>query len=224
MSELPTRRAFNPARPNWAWSLCRGIARIIATLMFDLKVYHRHHIPRSGGVLVLSNHQSYLDPVLIGAHLRRPMSYLAKSELFSNRYFGALLRSLRAFPVKQGSGDVGAVKETIRRLQEGHMLTIFPEGSRCEDGQIGPILPGAALVVKRAGVPIIPCVVEGSFLAWPRSRKLPLRHPVSVMFGPPMQIDHLSAREITQLIDRTLRQMFEELRENRRHYERQNPR
>jgi len=207
---------FDPVRINWEWSLWRAMLRIVVTLMFDVKVYNRHHIPKTGGVLMISNHQSYADPVLIGAYLRRPMSYLAKSELFRNRIFGWWLLKLRAFPVKQGTGDVGAVKETIRRLKQGHMLNIFAEGGRCSDGEIGPIQSGAALVVKRAGVPIVPCVIDGAFEAWPSNRKFPKCHPIRVMYGPPLDVEGMSAKNITALIDRTLRAMFAELRAKRK--------
>jgi 1-acyl-sn-glycerol-3-phosphate acyltransferase len=190
----------------------RLLARPAVTLLFELNVYGRKYIPRKGGVLLVANHQSYLDPVLIGVYLARPMSYLAKSELFANRHFGWFIRSLNAFPVKQGAGDVGAVRETIRRLREGHMLSIFPEGSRTEDGTIGPMLPGAALVVKKAGVPIVPVAIHGSYDAWPKGHRI--FHPgyVSVMYGPPMDVSGLKADQITQLIDRTLRGMHAEVR------------
>jgi 1-acyl-sn-glycerol-3-phosphate acyltransferase len=191
------------------------ICRPIFAAMFQLKVYGRNHVPRRGGVLLVSNHQSYLDPVLVGLYLPRPMSYLAKSELFHNRFFRWLITSLNAFPVRQGAGDVGAVKEMIRRLREGHMLNMYPEGSRTEDGEMRPIEPGAALVVKRAGVPIVPCVIDGSFKAWPKQQKFPKPHRISVMYGPPLAIDGLKAAEITKLIDRTLRQMVAELRRRR---------
>ena len=206
----------DPERPGLMWKICRAIARLFASSFFSVKSHGRHHVPRTGGVLLVANHQSYLDPILLGVHLRRHMSYLAKSELFANKYFGALIRALYAFPVKQGAGDVGAVKETIKRLREGHMLNIFPEGSRSTDGEIGPVLPGAALVVKKAGVPVVPVVIEGSYDAWPKGRKLFHPHPVSVMYGPPLDMRGLGAREITQLIDRTLRTMFAELRERHR--------
>ena len=97
-------------------------------LVFDLKVYGRHHVPAKGGVLLISNHQSYLDPVLIGVYLERPMTYMAKSELFENKHFGWLIRALNAFPIKQRAGDVGAIKETIKRLKTGALLNVFPEG------------------------------------------------------------------------------------------------
>lgn len=206
------RNTIDPLRQTLIWRTLRMPARMLATLVFGFRAYHRHFVPQRGGVLLVANHQSYLDPVLLAVYLRRPMSYMAKSELFTNRHFGWLIRSLNAFPVKQGSGDVGAVRETIKRLREGHMLNIFPEGSRTRDGEIGPMLSGAALVVKKAGVPIVPVVIDGSYRAWPKGRKWFRSGTISVMYGPPMNLSGLGAREITDLIDRTLRSMFEQLR------------
>lgn len=208
----PPAQAVESPRESLLWQILRMPARLIATLVFDLKVYHREHVPNRGGVLLVANHQSYLDPVLLAVYLRRPMSFLAKSELFTNKHFGWLIRSLNAFPVKQGAGDVGAVRETVKRLRAGHILNIFPEGSRTLDGEIGPMQPGAALVVKKAGVPIVPVVIEGSWESWPKGRKFPRPCPISVMYGPAMDVSNLNGRQITELIDRTLRTMHAELR------------
>jgi len=116
-------------------------------VFFDLKVYGRHYVPPTGGVLLVSNHQSFLDPIVLSSAVDRTLSYLAKSELFRTRLFGGLLRSLNAFPVEQGAGDIGAVKEAIARLQEGHLLNVFPEGSRTDDGEMARLEKGVALVV-----------------------------------------------------------------------------
>jgi 1-acyl-sn-glycerol-3-phosphate acyltransferase len=208
---------IDPQTSGAFWEFCRMIARPLCVFLFDLKVYRRHHVPRTGGVLIVSNHQSYLDPVLVGVYLRRPMSYLAKSELFAgNRFFAWLIRRLRAFPVKQGAGDVGAVKEMVRRLKEGHVLNLYPEGSRTVTGEIGPIEPGAALVIRRAGVPVVPVAIDGSFEAWPKGQKRFRPYPIRVMYGPPLNIEGMKANEITAVIDRTLRRMLEELRGMRR--------
>jgi 1-acyl-sn-glycerol-3-phosphate acyltransferase len=115
------------------WKSLQAIARVLTTLLFDLKVYGLENIPEHGGALVVSNHQSNLDPVVLNARLRRPMSYVAKSELFEiNPYITLLLRLLGAFPVHQGHGDVHAVKESIQRLHEGRLLNIYPEGAHIE--------------------------------------------------------------------------------------------
>jgi 1-acyl-sn-glycerol-3-phosphate acyltransferase len=194
------------------YRLIRAIARILFTLLFDLKVYGKHHVPSQGGVLIISNHQSYLDPVLLGVMLDRPMSFLAKSELFTNKHFSWLIRALNAFPIRQRAGDIGALKTLIQKLKDGHMPSMFPEGARTWTGELLPIEPGASLVIRRARVPVVPAIIQGSFEAWPRTKKMFRTHPIAVMYGPRLQTDGLKADEITQLIDRTFREMIAELR------------
>ncbi len=205
-----------PLKRTPLWVGLQMLLRVLTTLMFDLRVYGTKNVPPTGGALILSNHQSFLDPVALVAQLRRPVSFLARSGLFDNPFFGRLIRALNAFPVRQGEGDIGAVKETIKRLREGHALIMYPEGSRTEDGEIGPIEPGAALIVRRAGVPIVPAVVEGSFAAWPRSRRIFRLASIGVLYGPPLQTDGLKAAEITKLIDDTLHAMLIDLRRRMR--------
>ena len=195
------------------YSFMRALLRILSSVWFDLKVYGKENVPQTGGVLLVANHQSFLDPAVIGVQLPRKASYLAKSELFHNPVFGWIIRNCNAFPVRQGEGDVGAVKETIRRLREGHMLTVFPEGGRSEDGELQPILNGAALVVRKAEVPVVPVVVDGSFKAWSKHRKIWQRHPVRVLFGKPAVVHQMKAKEITEFIDHQFHELMAELRE-----------
>lgn len=197
---------------SFAWKSLQAISRILTTLLFDLKTYDRQNVPKTGGVLLVANHQSYLDPVLVAVQLYRPVSFLAKSELFTNPYFGWLIRLLHAFPVRQGEGDVGAVKETIRRLQEGYALNIYPEGSRTETGEIGPLEKGVALVIRRAGVPVVPVAIDGSFLAWPKRRKLFRPHPVRVIYGKPMDMSQMKGDQIVEELQRQLRTLQAALR------------
>jgi len=207
--------AYIPRRRSLLWCVLQALLRIMATLVFDLKVWGKRNVPPTGGVLLATNHQSFLDPILVGVQLYRPVSYLARSTLFDNRYFGWLIRALHAFPVRRGEGDVGAMKETIRRLKEGHALNIFPEGSRSEDGEIAKIKSGIALVIRRAGVPVVPVAIDGSFAAWPKGSKLPRPHPIRMMYGKPMDLAHLKPDEIAAALDRELRQMQARLREYR---------
>jgi 1-acyl-sn-glycerol-3-phosphate acyltransferase len=206
----PVKAKEIPAGFMYRWG--RGVCRIWTDLWFELKVYGRHHVPRHGGVLIVSNHQSYLDPVLLGVKLIRPLSFMAKSDLFENPRFSWLIRNLNAFPVRLGEGDVGALKETIRRLEEGHALNVFPEGTRSPDGELLPIQPGVGLIIRRAGVPVVPAVIHGSFDAWPRDDKFPHRHPIRVEFGPPLDLVDLKAAQIVKKIDTTLHTMFDKLR------------
>ncbi|HEX5243352.1 MAG TPA: lysophospholipid acyltransferase family protein [Tepidisphaeraceae bacterium] len=197
------------------WRVLQVLARIVCTILFDLRVYGDRHIPRKGGVLLISNHQSYLDPVLLAVGIDRPLSYMAKSQLFKHRTFAWLIRSLNAFPVEQGAGDVGAVKETISRLQDGHVLNIYPEGSRSEDGEMLPLEKGAGLVVRRAKVPVVPAVIDGSHRAWPKGKKMFRPAKIRVMFGPAMDLSGLGRDEIMQKMESTLHQMLADLRAGR---------
>jgi len=195
------------------WKSLQGVARLLTTLLFDLKVYGLRHVPAHGGVLIVSNHQGNLDPVVLGVRMVRPLSYLAKSDLFEvNVLSDWLLRSLGGIPVHLGSGDVGAVKETIRRLRDGHVLNLYPEGARSEDVEIGPMEKGVALVIRRAKVAVVPAVIVGSFEAWPKHRRYPRLGPVQVRYGPPMHLEELEPDQIVTVIDRTLRTMLAELR------------
>jgi 1-acyl-sn-glycerol-3-phosphate acyltransferase len=184
--------------------------------MFDLKVWGTENVPKDGPCLLLANHQSFLDPVIVAVKLKRPVSYMAKSELFVNRYFGWLIRSLHAFPVKQGAADITAIKLAISKLHEGNVLNVYPEGSRTWDGEIGPIFKGVALIVRRAQVPIIPVVLDGTYNAWPRRSKYMQRWPVRVEYGPPLQTKGLDGDEIVALIDKTFREMLIDVREKSR--------
>ena len=212
-----TTTAYNappigPAGDNFVWNFVKMVCRIVGTLCFDQKVYGRHHVPQHGGVLIVANHQSFLDPIATSTVLRRPMSYFAKSELFETKYLGWLLTELHGFPVKQGEGDIGAVRQAIHRLKEGYALMIFPEGSRTEDGEIAPIEPGVGLIARKAGVPVVPCVIDGAFNALPRGAKMIKCVPIRVQYGPPMYFDGMKASQITAQLDQTLRTMFDELR------------
>ena len=197
---------------SFLWKCGQALARVLTTVLFDLKVEGSGHIPAEGGALIVSNHQSMIDPVVLAVKLARPVSFLAKSELFENRYADWLIRALNGFPVRQGAGDVGAIKETIARLQEGHLLNIYPEGTRTMDGELGEIQKGVALVIRRAKVPVIPAVIIGAFEAWPIQQKLWRTGRIRVRFGPPMDLDGLKPDELVAVIDRTLRGMLEQIR------------
>jgi 1-acyl-sn-glycerol-3-phosphate acyltransferase len=209
----PTTNHHQQAERLFLWKCAQAIARILTTSLFDLKVYGLENIPAHGGALIVSNHQSYLDPIVLGARLRRPLSYIAKEELFEvTPAFTWMLRSLGAFPVHQGHADVHALKESIERLHEGYLLNIFPEGERTPDGKIGKIEKGIALIDRRAHVPVVPAVIVGAFEAWPINRRFPKPWPIRVQFGAPMDLADMKSPEILVTIDRTLRKMFDELR------------
>jgi 1-acyl-sn-glycerol-3-phosphate acyltransferase len=154
------------------------------------KVRGARHVPPSGGVVLAANHASVLDPVVIGnAVTRRPLSFMAKEELFRIPVFGRLIRRVNAVPIRRGVVDRTAMAEFGRLLRvEGRALLVFPEGTRTSDGSLGEARRGVAALCLAARVPVIPVLVTGTFEMWPRGRRFPRWHGrIEVRFGPPVQ-------------------------------------
>lgn len=167
---------------------------IAATVVFRFRRMGRHNIPREGAFLLVANHESYLDPVLVGLAIdTQPVTSLARKALFKNPIFGAHLRMLGVVPIDETGGDIAAIKEGIRQLSAGHIVSLFPEGSRTHNGRIQPFKRGALLLIKRSTVPILPIAVAGAYDTWPRASKLPrfFRSHVAVNIGKPIAHDDL---------------------------------
>ena len=164
----------------------RVVAFVTAQVLCAERAFGLRHVPLRVPVLLASNHQSFLDPLLLTYLLERECHYMARDTLFSNPYFGRLLSSLNTFPIKRATGDVAGVKETLRRLKSGALVLTFPEGTRSSDGRILPFQAGVFAVALRARVPVVPAVLEGAYEVWPKTRKLPRPARVWVEYGPPM--------------------------------------
>jgi 1-acyl-sn-glycerol-3-phosphate acyltransferase len=186
-------------RPYW-YGVCQHVLLVLFSLVFRIRVTHRGRLPARGGVLVVSNHQSYLDPVLVAVGMPRPFHPMARESLFKFLPFALLIRSVYAFPVRRASADLGAVREAMRRLKDGAVVLMFPEGTRTRDGSIAPLRAGPITIAGRAGVPVVPVVVEGAFDAWPRTCWLPRPHTVRVAFGRPLSAEEVAAGDPETLI------------------------
>jgi 1-acyl-sn-glycerol-3-phosphate acyltransferase len=154
----------------------------------------RANVPRHGGVLILPNHISDADPTAIALALPRACHYMAKEELFSKPILGTLIRWLRGFPVRRYTADRAALRRTEELLKAGWAVVIFPEGRISETGTLQPILPGALLAAQRAGVPIVPTIIEGTDRLMPYGETKP-RHagrPIVVRFGKPVTVGELT--------------------------------
>ncbi len=177
-----------------SWNVGRLISRIVSVLFFKLHVSGQTNIPKRGGVLMVSNHQSFLDPWLVGIAPSRQIHYMARDTLFNKNggiggFLHYLLELWNAFPVKRGSADLTSIRTAVERLNAGYVLNIFPEGTRTEDGTIGAIAPGLSLILSRCKAEpppvILPTIIDGAFEAWPRDKKLP-----RVMGGSTIRIHH----------------------------------
>lgn len=193
------------------WSFAQQVCRFVCTVGFSLKCYHQENVPLEGGVLLLSSHQSFLDPPLVASKLNRSVVFLARSTLFKGP-FGRLIRALQAYPVDRGKPNVSTMKKMINIVQAGRCLLMFPEGTRTDDGEVKPLQNGMALIVKKARVPVVPVVIDGAFKVWPRHRKLPSTGRVRVMYGKPMLLHDLDSKEIIERVESEMRRMLKELR------------
>jgi cytidylate kinase len=148
------------------------------TLGVSLRLQGKRNMPWTGPALIIANHQSYLDPILVGLVARRPLVYVARRTLFRNPYFAWMIRSLNAIPIDQDGIGLDGIRAMLEQFKRGRPVLIFPEGSRTEDGRMLPLKPGIHLLIKRAKVPIVPVGIAGAFDAWPIWRKYPLPAPL----------------------------------------------
>ena len=178
------------------WLTCR----IILTIYVGMRRKLNGHIPTTGGALVCSNHQSHLDPMLVGTAFSRRANYLARKTLFDNPAFGWLCKSLDAIPIDRDGMGLGGVKETLRRLRREEIVVIFPEGTRCTDGKIAPLKPGICSIARRGRCAMIPAGIAGSFEAWPKGRKFPFPGRVRLYFGEPITVEQIAAYSDEELL------------------------
>jgi 1-acyl-sn-glycerol-3-phosphate acyltransferase len=195
--------AFRPNRvQRLIYAFARGIVVAVSKMCFGLRSVGAHRVPAEGGALLLGNHASFLDPPVIGAPLRRHLRYMARDTLFRNRLFGWFLHCVNAFPVRRGRPDKDSIRRAVAELASGELLVMFPEGTRSPDGTLQPMKGGFRILVRRAGVPVIPVAVDGSFEAWPRDGT-PRPHPVRVAYGRPISaavIGRLSDEEAAERV------------------------
>lgn len=181
----------------------------IFRLFYRFSVSNRSHIPVSGPVLLVANHTSYLDPVLLGLASRRPIAFMAKAELFKIPGLGWLIRRLYAFPVQREGFDRRAVRTALNKLKEGGVVGIFPQGSR-ERGETKEGLPGAALIALKSGAQILPAAILGADKVIPDGKALPRRATIEVRFGEPIQCG--TTGEKKEIIEQMTRKIMEEIR------------
>ncbi len=141
-----------------------AVGRVICTPIFKLiyryKVINKNNIPNDGkGYIIASNHLSLSDPVLLGLCQKRRLNFMAKDELFENKFFAALIRKLGAFPVKRGAGDGKAIKNGEDIINEGNLMTIFLEGGRSKTGELMRPRSGFAVIAQQTGAPVVPCCI-----------------------------------------------------------------
>ena len=164
------------------YTLCGTIARIA----FQYRAFGQENLIEEGPAIMAANHQSYLDPPLVGITCRKELYYLARKTLFQKKLFGPIIARVNARPVDLSRGDISALRTVINLLKEGHRTLIFPEGTRSLTGQIQQARPGIGMIVAKTLAPVVPMRIFGSFEAWPKGGKIRPR-PITVVVGKPLR-------------------------------------
>lgn len=141
------------------------LARVICRLVLLLRrweVSGAENLPPTGGVVLVSNHISYWDPVVVGCAIKRKIHYMAKSELFKIPILSQVIRALGAFPVRRDRSDRTAIRTAVQHLAEGRVIGLFPEGTRSHTGELLKPNPGAVMLAQKAGVPVLPVALSGT--------------------------------------------------------------
>lgn len=161
----------------------------IYKLVYNFHIEGIENIPQDRPLVMASNHRSYADPVILTMPMKRPVTYMAKEELFKNKLFGWFITKLGAFPVKRGAGDMQVIDDSIAILNSGRNLVIFPEGTRSKDGKVGKGKTGVALIAAKSGADVIPCgiVFEGE--------KLKFRSKLTLRFGKVIPAEEIAVED-----------------------------
>ena len=177
--------------------LCKLIAGIVFTAFGPTRVFGKYRVPRRGGLLILSNHRADVDPALVQIACPRPIYFMAKSELLTMPVVGWMLKFFRVFSVKRGEPDKAAIKKAVAYLKGGEAVCVFPEGELSETGEMLPLKPGVALIVRMAQVPVICVGLKGTNRMLPYGKVIPRPafHWIEARWGEERTFEHHEAAE-----------------------------
>ncbi|MEU6384253.1 lysophospholipid acyltransferase family protein [Streptomyces bauhiniae] len=174
----------------------------VLRLVFRPRIEGLDHVPESGAAIVAGNHLSFSDHFLMPAILKRRITFLAKAEYFTGpglkgRLTAFFFRSAGQIPVDRSGKEAGqaAVREGLKVLGRGELLGIYPEGTRSHDGRLYKGKVGVAVMALKAGVPVVPCAMIGTFEAQPPGRKIPKLRPITIRFGEPLEFSRYAGME-----------------------------
>src|SRR6201997_848966 len=166
--------------------ICYTLSGAVARVAFQYRAYGRENIIEEGPAIMAANHQSYLDPPLVGITCKNELYFLARKTLFEKKLLGPLISRVNALPVDLSRGDLTAFRAVMNLLKEGHRTVIFPEGTRSLTGEIQQARAGIGMIIAKTLAPVVPIRIFGSFEAWPKGGKI-RPPPITVVVGKPMR-------------------------------------
>lgn len=206
--------------PHWTawrtffwWTFIRALVMGTLWIFYRLRFFGQDHIPSTGPIIYVANHQSHIDPPAIGAGIYdRPFTALARHTLFDFGPFGWMLKAIGAVPLHRQRHSAEAFRAAVNALKAGGAVLIFPEGTRTRDGAIATFRPGMLVLVKRSGAPVVPVAVEGAFDCWPIPRSSPRLHGrMLIEIGEPIPAQELLSMPPEQAMEH-LRGVIDKMR------------
>lgn len=185
---MPVRGDGDPG----LYAFLRVVCACLFVPLYRYRVSGGRNVPAAGGLILAVTHKSWGDPVLAAMAFRRPLRFMAKSEIFRSRLFGRVVSALGAFSIKRGTADIEALRASLRIVADGGVLLMFPEGHRFHDDQVHEFHAGIGMLALRSGVPVLPVALKGTKRLLHRG--LPRFPRVRVAIGPPVDLGDLEGR------------------------------
>jgi 1-acyl-sn-glycerol-3-phosphate acyltransferase len=176
---------IGPMFPQWALELLRPAVGVVSRVCWKIEFSGEENVPSEGGVIIASNHQTYIDPFWLSLKIKRPIRYLAWSAAFRWPVVGRCLTWFGAWPLALEGSDPAAIRRSLQWLREGGAMVIFPEGGRSTaTGALERFKAGAVRLALEANVPILPVTIKGGNRVWPRGWRVPRCSKVVVIYHP----------------------------------------
>lgn len=170
------------------------IFKLFLLIWHRLKIRGAKNIPDRGGVLLASNHASFLDPPVVGVGYRgRPVHFMARDTLWNSKFGTWWMTKVGCIPVSRGTGDIKALKLTIKALKEGKVVSMFPEGTRTEDGELQEAKGGIGFIIEKSGCVVVPAYIDGTYKAHPKGTKFIKPSKVTITYGKPITQEDFQA-------------------------------
>ena len=175
----------------------RALFWLLLKIFWRMEIIGIENLPESGGLIIASNHVSYLDPAVLVASLNRKIYFITKKEVFKNGFVSFILKNLNAISVDRENVDILAFKKAINILREEKVLGIFPEGTRSSNGELQELKLGTIKIAMKTGVPILPVAIIGTHKIYPRGIKFPIlfKHKIIVKYGAPQYLNKLKSKD-----------------------------
>lgn len=192
-----------PVLPQWVLDTLRPAAGALCDLLWSTRYTGTAHIPATGGLLVASNHQTYMDPLWISLPIKRPLRFLAWDAAFSWPVIGPAMGFFGAWPIQIEGNDRAPIRKSLQWLREGGAVVIFPEGGRGQpDGSMNKFKAGAVRLAIEANVRILPVTIRGAHRVWPANVRFPRLGQVDIVYHQPLLIEQQAGEDFRSCIQR----------------------